>query len=88
MKQLLGFSFIIIAITMLIFFGMGSITELMGSANESLNSSTNPVLAQSFNSSVNITTSTFSILTNVPLLLTVILIIIVLFMFVGVAVTR
>lgn len=86
MKELLGLSFLLIGISMLIFFGMGSVTDLMDSANTSINASEDPALAQSFQTATNVTTGAFSILSNLPLLIVIIIVIMVLFMFV--AITR
>ena len=82
----MSLSFLLIGVSMLIFFGFSSVTELMGSANESINSSEDPALAQSFQTATNVTTGAFSILSNLPLLIVIIIVIIVLFMFV--AITR
>jgi len=71
---------------MLIFFSFGSVSELMDSANESINASEDPALAQNFETAKNISVGTFSILSNLPLLIVVIIVIIVLFTFV--AITR
>ena len=88
MKNLLGMVFLLVGIMMLVYFGMSSVTNLMDSANSSINASEDPALAESFNTSTNITTGVFAILSNIPLLLVIIIIIVVLFMFVGVTVTR
>ena len=58
----------------------------MDSANTSINSSEDPALAQNFEVAKNVTVGTFSILSNLPLLIVIIIVIIVLFMFV--AITR
>ena len=88
MKNLIGMVFILIGISMLVYFGLGSITTLMDSANSSINASEDPALAHSFNTSTNITIGVFAILGNIPLLLVVIMVIVILFMFVGAAVTQ
>lgn len=86
MKQILGMVFLLIGVTMLIFFSMSSITTLIDSANFSINASEDPTLSQSFETSKNVTTGAFSIMSNLPLLIVVIIVIIVLFTFV--AITR
>lgn len=86
--KILGLAFILIGISMLVYFGMGAVTNLMDSANTSIKEANNSALSQSFNASSNITTSVFAILGNIPLLLVVIMVIVVLFMFVGAALTR
>lgn len=88
MKNLIGMVFILIGISMLVYFGLGSVTTIMDSASTSINASEDPALAHSFNYSKNITVGVFAILGNIPLLLVVIMIIVVLFMFVGAAMTR
>lgn len=88
MKNLLGMVFLLVGIMMLVYFGMSSVTNLMDNANSSINASEDPALAESFNTSTNITIGVFAILGNIPLLLVVIIIIVVLFMFVGATVTR
>ena len=80
---LLPIVFILMGITMLIFFGMGTVSELMGSADASINASEDPALAQSFTTATNTTIASLSIMSNIPLLLVVITIFLVLFMFVG-----
>ena len=82
MRNILSMAFLLIGISMLIFFGMGSTTTLMDSANESINSSNNTALAASFETATNVTVGAFSILSNLPLLIVVIIIIAALFMFV------
>ena len=86
MKQILGMVFLLVGVSLLIFFGFSSVTTLMDSANESINSSEDPTLAQNFDTAKNVTVGTFSILSNLPLLIVVIIVIIVLFTFV--AITR
>ena len=86
MKELLSLSFLLIGVSMLIFFGINSVTNLMDSANESINSSEDPALAQSFGTAKNVTTGAFTIMSNLPLLIVIIIVIIVLFTFV--AITR
>ena len=86
MKQILGLAFLLIGVSMLVFFGMSSVTTLMTDANTSINASEDPALAQSFQTATNVTTGAFSILSNLPLLIVIIIVIIVLFMFV--AITR
>ena len=86
MKQILGLAFLLIGVSMLIFFGFSSVTDLMTSANSSINASDDPALAESFKTAKNVTVGTFSILSNLPLLIVIIIVIIVLFMFV--AITR
>ena len=86
--KILGLAFALIGITMIIFWGMGSVTTLMDSANTSIEEANNSALSHSFNTSTNVTVGVFAILGNIPLLLVVIMIIVVLFMFVGAAVTR
>ena len=88
MKNILGLAFILLGVSMLIYFSFGSITTLMDSANSSINASEDPALSHSFNTSTNITVGVFAILGNIPLLLVVIMVIVVLFMFVGAVVTR
>lgn len=86
--KILGLAFVIVGVSLLVYFGLGSVTTLMDSANTSINASEDPALAHSFNATKNITVGTFAILGNIPLLLVVIMVIVVLFMFVGAAVTR
>ena len=85
---LLPIAFVLMGITMLIFFGMGSVTELMDGANTSINASEDPALAQSFASSTNNTIASFSILSNIPLLIVAIILFVVLFIFAGIGVKR
>ena len=75
-----------VGISILVFFSFGSVSELMSSANSSINASEDPALAQSFETATNVTTGAFSILSNLPLLIVIIIVIIVLFAFV--AITR
>ena len=86
MKQLIGLVFLLVSVTMLIYFGLGNITIMMDSANESINTSEDPALAQSFGTAKNVTVGAFSVMANLPLLIVIIIVIIVLFMFV--AITR
>lgn len=86
MKQLIGLAFLLIAITMLIFYGIGNVTTLMEDANQSVASAEDASLTQSFNTAKNVTTGAFSVMANLPLLIVVIIVLIVLFMFV--AITR
>ena len=81
---LLPIAFVLMGITMLIFFGMGTVSELMGSANASINASEDPALAQSFATSTNNTVAGFSIMANIPLLIVVIIVFIVLFAFIAI----
>ena len=85
---LLPIAFVLMGITMLIFFGMGTVSELMGSANTSINASEDHVLAQSFATSTNNTIAGFSIMANIPLLIVVIIVFIVLFAFIGLTFRR
>ena len=86
--KILGLAFVLIGITMIIYFGFGATTTLMDSANTSIEEANNSALSHSFNTSSNITVGVFAILGNIPLLLVVIMVIVVLFMFVGAAMTR
>lgn len=84
MREILPMAFLLIGLTMMIFFGINSTTIMMDSANETLNSSNNTALTESFGVATNVTVGTFSILANLPLLLVVIIVIAVLFLFVKV----
>lgn len=86
MKQILGLAFLLIGVSMLVFFGISTVTDLMTSANESINATEDPALAQSFQTATNVTTGAFSVMANLPLLIVIIIVIIVLFTFV--AITR
>ena len=79
-------SFLLIGVSMLVFFGLSSVTTLIDDANESINTSEDPALAQSFATATNVTTGAFAIMSNLPLLIVIIIVIIVLFTFV--AITR
>lgn len=87
MKNLIGLSFLLVGVSLLVFFGLSSITTMMDSANETINSSEDPALASSFNTASNVTIGAFSVMSNIPLLIVVLIVFIVLFMFVGI-VTR
>lgn len=86
MKNLIPIAFILFGVSLLIFFGMGTIGELMNSADTSINSTS--ALNRSFEMSSNATVASFSIMSNIPLLLVAIILSIVLFTFVGLSLRR
>ena len=86
MKQILGLAFLTIAISVLVFYGIGNVSILIENANESVADAEDESLTQSFETARNISVGTFGIMSNLPLLLVVIIVLIVLFTFV--AITR
>lgn len=86
MKELIPMVFILFGVTFLIFFGFGTANELMNSADAAINSTS--TLNTSFEMASNSTIGAFSIMSNIPLLLVVIIVFIVLFAFVGLSLRR
>ena len=81
--KILSLAFLLIGLTTLIYFSLGTTTTLINSANETLNTTNNTALTQSFDTAVNVTVSTFTILGFLPMLIAVIMVILVLFGFVA-----
>ena len=86
MKELIPAAFILFGVSLMIFFGISAVGELMNSADTSINSTS--ALNSSFEMATNSTVASFSILSNLPLLLVAIILFVVLFAFVGIGVKR